>query len=148
MRGLDNLDLSEDLNNKLKGLISKSKNKLEVGFFKDAKYENGMAVADVAKIQEYGTLKIPARPFFRIAIDKNTAKWFNVFKNQFLVNNNIELSLNQVGEVARGDVVSSITNLMSPPLSDVTIKKKGSSKPLIDTGFLRASVNYKVSKNA
>lgn len=148
MRGLDNLDLSEDLNNKLKGLISKSKNKLEVGFFKDAKYENGMAVADVAKIQEYGTLKIPARPFFRIAIDKNTAKWFNVFKNQFLVNNNIELSLNQVGEVARGDVVSSITNLMSPPLSEVTIKKKGSSKPLIDTGFLRASVNYKVSKNA
>lgn len=148
MRGLDNLDLSEDLNNKLKGLISKSKNKLEVGFFKDAKYENGMAVADVAKIQEYGTLKIPARPFFRIAIDKNTAKWFNVFKNQFLVNKNVELSLNQVGEVARGDVVSSITNLMSPPLSEVAIKKKGSSKPLIDTGFLRASVNYKVSKNA
>lgn len=146
--GLKDLELSESLESKLKGLLSKSKHKLEIGFFENAKYQSGVNVAKVAFINEYGNLNQPPRPFFRVAIDKNTAKWFNVFKNQFLANNSLELSLNQVGEVAKGDVVSSITALTNPALKESTIKRKGSSKPLIDTGFLRASVNFKVVKNA
>jgi len=34
-----------------------------------------------------------------------------------------------------------------PPLKPATIKRKGSSKPLIDTGKLRASITHKIDKN-
>ncbi|WP_290597045.1 MULTISPECIES: HK97-gp10 family putative phage morphogenesis protein [unclassified Archaeoglobus] len=35
-----------------------------------------------------------------------------------------------------------------PPLSPETIKRKGSSKPLLDTGHLRDSITHKVEGNA
>lgn len=142
IKGFENFKLKEQFSNLLN-----NKNKLEVGFFETAKYENGEYVASVAKTQEYGNLKIPARPFFRTAIQKNQGKWLNVFKNQDLVNQDLELSLNQVGEIARGDIISSIMQTNTPPNAEATIKAKGSSKPLIDTGFMRSSVNFRVVKN-
>ncbi|HED5364335.1 hypothetical protein [Campylobacter jejuni] len=142
IKGFENFKLKEQFSNLLN-----NKNKLEIGFFETAKYENGEYVASVAKTQEYGNLKIPARPFFRTAIQKNQAKWLNIFKNQDLVNQDLELSLNQVGEIARGDIISSIMQTNTPPNAEATIKAKGSSKPLIDTGFMRSSVNFRVVKN-
>ncbi|HEG5317648.1 TPA: hypothetical protein SEZ16_001700 [Campylobacter jejuni] len=142
IKGFENFKLKEQFSNLLN-----NKNKLEIGFFETAKYENGEYVASVAKTQEYGNLKIPARSFFRTAIQKNQAKWLNIFKNQDLVNQDLELSLNQVGEIARGDIISSIMQTNTPPNAEATIKAKGSSKPLIDTGFMRSSVNFRVVKN-
>ncbi|MBX1020858.1 hypothetical protein I9086_00245 [Campylobacter jejuni] len=142
IKGFENFKLKEQFSNLLN-----NKNKLEIGFFETAKYENGEYVASVAKTQEYGNLKIPPRPFFRTAIQKNQVKWLNIFKNQDLVNQDLELSLNQVGEIARGDVISSIMQTNTPPNAEATIKAKGSSKPLIDTGFMRSSVNFRVVKN-
>ncbi|EDK9115146.1 hypothetical protein GHK77_08705 [Campylobacter jejuni] len=147
IQGLNDFDLQKEIDKKLNNLISSSNKRLEVGFFETAKYENGEHVANVAKIQEYGTLKIPARPFFRNAIAKNGAKWLTFMKNQFTSNQNLDLSLNQAGELARGDIVMSIMRTNTPPNSDATIKAKGSSKPLIDTGFMRNSVTFKVVKN-
>ena len=46
--------------------------------------------------------------------------------------------------MARGDIVESITQLDTPPNTPKTIARKGSSNPLIDTGFLRANVTFKV----
>ncbi|WP_291952728.1 hypothetical protein [Campylobacter sp.] len=144
IKGFNNFNLISEVDKKLDNLLTKNKQRLEVGFFETAKYENGKSVASVAKLQEYGNLKIPARPFFRTAIYKNKVKWLDIFKNQFLSNSNVTLSLNQVGEVARGDIVASIMQMNTPPNSELTIKIKKSSKPLIDTGFMRASVNFKV----
>lgn len=144
IQGLNDFDLQKEIDKKLNNLISSSNKRLEVGFFESAKYENGEYVANVAKIQEYGTLKIPARPFFRNAIAKNGAKWLTFMKNQFTSNQNLDLSLNQAGELARGDIVASIMQTNNPPNAETTIKAKGSSKPLIDTGFMRASVTFKV----
>ncbi|EGC6704068.1 hypothetical protein H9W57_001063 [Campylobacter jejuni] len=144
IQGLNDFDLQKEIDKKLNNLISSSNKRLEVGFFESAKYENGEYVANVAKIQEYGTLKIPARPFFRNAIAKNGAKWLTFMKNQFTSNQNLDLSLNQAGELARGDIVASIMQTNNPPNAEATIKAKGSSKPLIDTGFMRASVTFKV----
>ena len=56
------------------------------------------------------------------------------------------MSYNRLGEVARGDIVKSINQTNSPANSPITIEAKGSSKPLIDTGFLRANVTFKVGK--
>ena len=142
IKGLDNLNLKNELNKKIKGLNENKR--LEMGFFENAKYQNGEYVANVAKWQEYGTIRIPARPFFRPAIDKNGNKWLNIFKSQVASNGSIDLSLNKVGELSRGDLIKQIMQTNTPPNAESTIKIKGSSKPLIDTGFLRASVSFKV----
>lgn len=131
-----------NLENELKGLI---KNKsLEVGFFEVSKYDNGVYVASVASFNEYGTAKIPPRPFFRNAVAKNSNKWNDILTNELRNSVDVELAYHRVGEVAKGDIVESIMQTNTPPNSPLTIAKKKSSKPLVDTSFMRSSVNYKV----
>lgn len=131
-----------NLENELKGLI-KNKN-LEVGFFEVSKYENGVYVASVASFNEYGTANIPPRPFFRNAVAKNSKKWNDILTNELRNSVDVELAYHRVGEVAKGDIVESIMQTNTPPNSPLTIAKKKSSKPLVDTSFMRSSVNYKV----
>ncbi|WP_299550156.1 hypothetical protein [uncultured Helicobacter sp.] len=144
IKGFD-FNLVKELEKEFKGLLGNISN-LEVGFFETAKYTNGDYVASIASMQEYGSINIPPRPFFRNAINKNKVKWIDLLKQQLVSNQNLELSLNQVGEIARGDIITSINQTNTPPNALSTIKQKGSSKPLVDTGFMRSSVNYKVVK--
>ena len=145
IKGHESFAIESIINQELKNILE-NKSRLEVGIFEDAKYDDGKPVASIAKLHEFGNLRVPPRPFFSIAIDKNQGKWGGILKNQFLTNQNAELSLSQVGEVVRGDVALSLTTLKSPPNAETTIKKKESSNPLIDTGFLRACINFKVAK--
>ena len=112
--------------------------------FKVSKYENGVYVASVASFNEYGTAKIPPRPFFRNAVAKNSKKWNDILTNELRNSVDVELAYHRVGEVAKGDIVESIMQTNTPPNSPLTIAKKRSSKPLVDTSFMRSSVNYKV----
>ena len=132
----------QELQREVKGLTSKAT--LNVGFFESSRYTAGTYVAQVARIQEYGSIKIPPRPFFRNAIDNNMQKWLDFLGRDLVNTNNAELSYNRLGEMARGDIVESITQLDTPPNAPKTIARKGSSNPLIDTGFLRANVTFKV----
>ena len=132
----------QELQREVKGLTSTAT--LNVGFFESSRYTAGTYVAQVARIQEYGSIKIPPRPFFRNAIDNNMQKWLDFLGRDLVNTNNAELSYNRLGEMARGDIVESITQLDTPPNAPKTIARKGSSNPLIDTGFLRANVTFKV----
>ena len=132
----------QELQENIKGLTSKAT--LNVGFFESSRYDNGTYVAEVARDNEFGTLKIPPRPFFRNAIDENTPKWVDFLGRDLVNTNDAGISYNRLGEIARGDIVESITKLNTPPNSPKTIALKGSSNPLIDTGFLRANVTFKV----
>ncbi|WP_252715295.1 hypothetical protein [Acinetobacter junii] len=49
-----------------------------------------------------------------------------------------------LGMQAAADVQMYMVNGKFAPLKAKTIKRKGSSKPLIDTGQLRQSITYKV----
>ena len=124
-----------------------TKKVLNVGFFDTAKYPDGTSVPLVAFWQEYGTLNIPKRPFMRNAILRGKARWAEAFKHFARGDADFDLILNRVGEVVRGDVVKSITSTTTPPNAPATIAQKGSSHPLIDTGFLRQSVTFKVENN-
>lgn len=117
---------------------------LEVGFFANATYPSGEYVAQVAYWQEYGTIRIPMRPFFRNAVEKNNKKWFDTLEALIRQNVNETQALAKVGEVARGDIIKSITQFREPANKPSTIKAKGSSNPLIDTGLMRRSVTYRV----
>ena len=120
------------------------KEKLEIGFFETARYPNGTFVAQVARYNEFGTLNIPMRPFFRNAINKNIKKWYATLQNAINQNATPSKALSIVGEVARADIIQSITDLRTPPNAQSTIKQKKSTNPLINTGLMRRSVTYKV----
>lgn len=133
--------LNKNIDKKIKQKYT-TKSTLEVGFL-GGKYPNGVKVASVAFWNEYGTIKIPPRPFFRNAINDNNQKWIKFLK-QKAKDSSIDNALNLTGEMVRGDIVKSITKTTTPPNSIYTISKKHSTHPLIDTGFLRASVSYQI----
>lgn len=118
--------------------------RLEIGFFETARYPNGVFVAQVARYNEFGTLRIPMRPFFRNAIQKNIKKWYATLQNTINQNVTPSKALSIVGEVAKADIIQSITDFKAPPNAQSTIKQKKSTNPLIDTGLMRRSVTYKV----
>lgn len=135
---------------KLDKLLKDNKSKLSVGFFKGQMVKSGnkdIPQAQIAYWNEFGTGdgKIPPRPFMRLSIEKNNKNWLNFTKKALLKNNlEIKKTINQLGLLMVGDIQKEITDLRTPPNAESTIKKKGSSNPLIDTGLMRNSVKHKV----
>lgn len=138
-----------------------AKLKLEVGFFSTAKYSTGEYVAQVAYWNEYGTTLSPPRPFFRNAIKDKSKEWLELFRETQFQTKDMFKSLSIVGTIAKDDIATSITDLSSPPNSPITInggwirhpngkafkvKGKGSSNPLINTGFMRNNVSYEITE--
>lgn len=116
---------------------------LEVGILK-GKYPNGLNIAQNAIFQEFGTYNIPPRPFFRNALRQNQKKWIAFYKSG-LKQRDVNI-VGKVGVMASSDIKMSITKTLTPPNAKSTIKKKGSSHPLIDTGLLRSAIDYKVNR--
>lgn len=143
VKGIDSVESA--LREKLKDFIKNPKS-LKVGIFETAKYDTGLYVAQNAFWHEYGTLKIPMRPFFRNAYTKNKAKWMRFFAKQCKDSLNFEVALGRTGEIMRGDIIKSLMRI-EPPNKPSTIRAKKSSKPLIDTGLLRASISYQIKEN-
>lgn len=120
------------------------KKSLEVGFYDSVTYPNGQNVAQVAFWNEFGTIHSPARPFFRNAIEINIKKWYASFGDLVASGGSDKVVMGKLGEIVKNDIVVSITKFSTPPNAQSTIRQKGSSKPLIDTGLMRRSVTYKV----
>ena len=119
---------------------------VEVGFYSTAKYADGTPVTNVAAWNEFGTSRIPERPFFRQAIqgaDKDLLPILveNVDPRTMSVDRR---TAGLVGQAMQGRIQRSITTLRRPGNAPSTIEAKGSSNPLIDTGFLRQSVTWKM----
>ncbi|CAI3933441.1 phage virion morphogenesis protein [Commensalibacter communis] len=120
---------------------------IKVGIASGATYPDGQSVADVAYWNEVGTPNIPARPTFSVVPFKYGDNWGQQLEAILKSSGwKIEQSLEAFGNIVAGQVKLEINNLLDPPLSPYTIKKKGSSKPLIDTGLLINSVVYQVEK--
>ncbi len=98
--------------------------------------------------KETGTIVIPERSFLRSTFDENKEKWFKFVQKQIpkLINSqmNAYTLCERLGAKMAGDIQVKITDLDTPPNADSTIKAKGSSNPLIDTGGLRMRVTYRV----
>ena len=105
--------------------------------------------ATKAAINEYGTSKIPQRPFMRTATNRYGKSWGSkAVKAVQSVMKGMPISQGTelIGMQMKSDISSTLTNGPWTPNAPSTIAKKGSSRPLIDTGELRASINYKVEK--
>lgn len=112
----------------LRGLTSKlrrAKEKLQVGWFEGAKYEDGKPVALVAAWQEFGTKTAPARPFMRPAMEENQDKWREIYmqsaKQWLSGSGDYSRVLQSVGLVAEADIKNAIVGGGHLPLSPVTL---------------------------
>ncbi len=145
----------------LKGIDSKV---AKVGWLDGMRYENGLPVAYVAAIQEYGdpSKNIPPRPSMRITIAERELEWKDVVKNSasLMVKGKIspDQALGQIGSVAAGHLRETISALLDPPLKPATIaarlKRRANGKfvgnlykPLIDSGLMLSTVTYKVENS-
>ena len=135
------------LEDALKSLAGKVKNAatVRIGFLEGATYPDGTPVGLVAAMLEYGTSKMPPRPFFRQMISEKSSEWPNAIA-ELLQDNDFDAkkTLTQVGEGIKGQLQEKITTYSGPGLAESTIKRKGHAKELIDTSHMLKSVAYEV----
>ena len=91
-------------------------------------------------------IKIPARPWLNPGVASGNAEYLSIIEKTLANDGTMTQALNKVGVVAVGKVQKYMTDLRTPPNAASTIKKKGSSNPLIDSGILRSSVTYKLTQ--
>lgn len=109
----------------------------------------GISLASLAAVHEYGSTarNIPERPFQRDTFERTKNHIQKVILNEFskvLTNKQgAKKALAAVGEWYTGQMKNTLKKGSFTPLSIKTIAKKGSSKPLIDTGQLRNSITHK-----
>ena len=121
---------------------------VKVGFFSTARYENGTPVAAVAAWNEFGTETIPERPFFRNALAESERSVGRILQGGLDTKKMVvgEQLTGRVGAHVQGMIRDSITALKEPPNAPSTVRAKGSSDPLLDTGTLRNSVAWEVER--
>ncbi len=120
---------------------------VDVGFLDSGSYPNGISVAEVAAVNEYGTSSIPSRPFMQQMADNHAedVKRRAVSMGKSLASGaSVEAELESLGEAAVKLVQDTIESGSFTPNSPATMARKGSSTPLIDTGLMKDSVTYEV----
>jgi hypothetical protein len=115
-------------------------------------YPNGTPVADVAQWMEYGTAKIPPRPFMAQARLRVQEVLDVLHKEQTsIVNGNRrpETAMRRVAQKMATLAHQSIDDAptWAAPLAESTVAKKGHDRPLYETGRLRDSVYWQVVDN-
>lgn len=144
-----------DLKNKLKGLNKT----LEAGFLDNKTYPDGTPVALVATVQNFGSVanNIPPRPFMTPAIENAKEKLSKLAKFEAVKilngESNADVLYNKAGLMLVGAIQEAIIDVTNPKLKASTQKARDrrhysgsdSTKPLIDTGHMLASVDFRVS---
>ena len=108
-------------------------------------------VLEYAMYNEFGTSRIPARPFMQTTFDRNEAEMnkFVDFLAQQIIDgkSNADRVLRILGETYQLKVQETIRDAKewAVPNNPQTIKQKGSSSPLIDTGRMIGAVRYEVT---
>jgi len=109
---------------------------------------DGTSLALIAAVHEFGSPEnnIPERSFIRAGILRGRPKFerLNAANLRLVVlgKKTVEQAIEQLGVVASGEVKREFTVGTFEPLKPATIARKGSSKPLIDTGNLRQAITY------
>lgn len=149
----------------LRALHASPRYAVEVGILPDdgaEVVEGGTTLAGYASVNEFGSAdgRIPQRSFLRSTLDENRAKYLEIMargaqrsladevlaQGDGAVERVLRDELGRLGLRAERDVKRKIRDLRDPPNAPVTIARKGSSNPLIDTGRMRNSIRSRVVK--
>ena len=116
---------------------------------REGRHASGRDIVDIGSWNEFGTARIPPRPFI--------GGWFDAFEddNRTLVAKVLQgiaagkmtaaRGLRMLGVTFTGQAQQRIADGIVPPNAPSTIDRKGSSRPLIDTGQLRSSISHWVT---
>jgi phage gpG-like protein len=125
----------------------------KVGVLQDGETEaDGMSMVELAAIHEFGTEHVPERSFIRstFATKQREAATLaeRLAKAIVLRGMPIGQALGLLGAWGASAVKATITegDGVPPPLAPATIARKGSSRPLVDTGRLLASITWEVGE--
>lgn len=102
-----------------------------------------------ASYHEFGTSKMPPRPFMRQTFDTKgalmeaaiAAAW-----SRIIGGSSAKAEANKLGDFYRSEIQKTIRNGSFAPLAASTVrrKKKNSTKPLIDTGRMIGAIAYEL----
>lgn len=112
--------------------------------------DGSVKVVQVGAWHEYGTRKTPKRSFLRepfIEKEKEIGNFINKQFKKIYEGQSVDKGLGLIGAYCTNISKASFANSGDgkwKPLKPSTINKKGSSKPLIDTGTLRNSITWVV----
>lgn len=115
-----------------------------------AKDHDGLTNVELAAKHEFG-VGVPRRSFIAQGWDANILmieKFAGKVTDSVFSMGNYNVALNRLGLVMRQGVMDQFSKSGDPKWkenSQMTIAKKGSDKPLIDTGRLRQSVTFRIS---
>jgi hypothetical protein len=108
--------------------------------------DSGADLADVAMWNELGTVRSPPRPFLRQSVDNNADKIAALCKSRLRSiargDKTARQALEDIGIAQKALIQNTIITGEFEPNAPSTIAKKGSDRPLIDTGRMRQSVNF------
>lgn len=137
--------------NAIKAELKRAQGKeVAVGILAGAIDADGTPIAEYATYNEYGTDKIPSRPFMAMSFDENKAEIEADFRRETVAltggKRTIEQSLTVVGQKHADRVKNTIADRdILPALSPRTVAaKKGSTKTLVDTGAMVNAVQISV----
>lgn len=120
----------------------------------DKKTKKPLAInmASLALIHERGSAanNIPARPFMKQTRQRAEGRFARLLRRLYkqVVDGKVRPfdGLSKLGVAYEGEMKNTFTTGSFTPNKPATIKRKGSSRPLIDTGHLRQSITSKVVK--
>jgi len=130
--------------------VKRSKGReVAVGILSGSVNSEGENIAEYASKNEFGGGGTPSRPFMRIAFDENTDKIGKDFttqaKQMYTGRRTADQALTVIGIKHADRIKNVITGRdIPPPLSPVTVAKKGSTKTLVDTGAMVSAVQISV----
>ncbi len=105
---------------------------------------DGMTVATLGAIQHFGNDRIPARRWLDTGAAAGAQEYVDTIREGIEEGLDSKRIMTRVGLEAEGAIKDYITDLDTPPNAASTIRRKGSSNPLIDTGNMRDSVTSTV----
>ena len=112
-------------------------------------YENGADVADVAMYNEFGTSKIPPRPFMEQSFKRHEQEYVEESEEIFgamIKGQEVKPLIRKFGEKVKKDIVDEIEKGEFVPNAPSTVAKKGFNKPLYETGLMEKSISYYTEK--
>lgn len=123
--------------------LKKQKGKIEVGFFEGEKYPDGKSVAQVAAFNEFGGGNTPPRPFMRTCVQNRRKEWRKIVRDELPKNEDGRVTLAILARRMVEDLKDYIKIWTRPPNAPSTIARKGFNDPLVETGRMMNSVDWK-----
>lgn len=111
-------------------------------------YEDGTPIAVIGAVQEFGSAngQIPERSFLRVPLRAAKKEFSKIIQNLLpkILSGEItqDNALHQLGAKAVSVSQEAISAGIDPPNAPSTVKRKGSSTPLINEGTLRQNITH------